>query len=161
MPNSGKKNRAPFQVLVFPYRIQSNKKVLYAIFKRKASTGGFWQGIAGGGEEFESPLEAAQREALEEAGIPPTSEYIRLDSCAMIPVIDVCGFLWGENVLVIPEYCFGVRVEGEQLQLSDEHIEYKWLDYSAAKNLLYWNSNKTALWELDYRIRKKTRGKIS
>jgi ADP-ribose pyrophosphatase YjhB (NUDIX family) len=39
--------------------------VLYAVFKR--TDGGCWQGIAGGGEKGETPLQAAQREALEEA----------------------------------------------------------------------------------------------
>lgn len=154
MSNFKKKTRAPFQVLVFPYRILRNKKVLYAVFKRKASTGGFWQGIAGGGEKKESPLQAARREALEEAGIPPNSEYIKLDSFAMIPVVDVCGFEWGNNTLVIPEYCFGVKVENVQLQLSVEHEKYKWVSYNTAKKMLRWDSNKIALWELNYRIKK-------
>lgn len=152
MLNFGKAKRAPFQILVFPYRIQGNKKVLYAVFKRKASTGGFWQGIAGGGKENESPLQAARREAFEEAGIPPTSKYVKLDSCATIPVIDVCGFKWGIKTLVIPEYCFGVKVENAQLQLSEEHVKYKWVSYNTAKKMLRWDSNKVALWELNYRI---------
>jgi hypothetical protein len=31
--------RAPFQVLVFPYRLTFNNEVLYAIFKRNEHTG--------------------------------------------------------------------------------------------------------------------------
>ena len=54
-------SRAPFQVLALPYRITSDSVILYALFKREPSTGSYWQGIAGGGENSESPLEAAKR----------------------------------------------------------------------------------------------------
>lgn len=146
-------NRAPFQVLVVPYRIPSPKNVHYAIFKREPSTGGYWQGIAGGGKIGESPLEAAKRESFEEAGIEKSCEFIELGSCSMIPVVNICGFEWGKDVLVIPEYCFGVKVlQDVDLTLSKEHTEFKWLEYSTAYDLLYWDSNKTALWELNHRI---------
>jgi dATP pyrophosphohydrolase len=39
--------RSPFQVLVFPYYV-TNNAIEYAIFKRTETSGGFWQGIAGG-----------------------------------------------------------------------------------------------------------------
>ena len=113
-------SRAPFQVLVLPYRIAPDNTILYALFRRESSTGGYWQGIAGGGENGESPLDAAKRETQEEAGIAPSNEFLKLDSYAMIPVVNVCGFRWGSEILVIPEYCFGVKVNAEQLQLSYE-----------------------------------------
>ena len=147
-------SRAPFQVLVLPYRIASDNAILYALFKRESSTGGYWQGIAGGGEDGESPLEAAKRETHEEAGIHPRHEYIKLDSCATVPVANVCGFRWGDDVLVIPEYCFGVKVEDAQLQLSYEHTEYRWRSYARALEILHWDSNKCALWELNFRVRR-------
>ena len=151
-------SRSPFQVLVLPYRITPDSAVLYTLFKRKPSTGSYWQGIAGGGENGESPLEAAQRETLEEAGIDPSNEYTKLDSHAMIPVVNVCGFRWGDDVLVIPEYCFGVKVEEAKLLLSYEHTEYKWLSCSRAMEILHWDSNKGALWELNFRVRRGMRG---
>ena len=147
-------SRAPFQVLVLPYRIKPDNEILYAVFKRDPPSGGYWQGIARGGENGESPLVAAKRETHEEAGIDPCNEYMKLDSYAMIPVANVCGFRWGNDVLVIPEYCFGVKVEAERLQLSFEHADYKWLSYGRAMELLYWDSNKCALWELNFRVRR-------
>lgn len=54
--------RAPFQVLVYPYRRLEGGLVNYALFRR--SDAGWWQGIAGGGEGRESPEEAARREAF-------------------------------------------------------------------------------------------------
>lgn len=38
------------------------------------------------------------------------------------------------------------------LQLSHEHTEYKWLTYAEAQTVLRYDSNKTALWELNRRI---------
>ena len=147
--------RAPFQVLVFPYCITANNEVLYAIFKRNQHTGGYWQGIAGGGEGTETPLLAAKREAFEEAGIAQENVYIQLESCATLPVVNVSGFCWGEDVLVIPEYTFGVQMDGAVLRLSHEHTEYIWVSYDDANALLRWDSNKNALWELNHRIHRK------
>ena len=70
--------RAPFQVLIYPYRRIHEDGFEYAVFKRADE--GFWQGISGGGEDGESPLEAARREAFEEAGSHQTwtfSSWIR------------------------------------------------------------------------------------
>lgn len=56
--------RAPFQVLVLPFR-RRGKRVEYAIFRRKQKTGGYWQFIAGGAELGERATQAARREACE------------------------------------------------------------------------------------------------
>jgi dATP pyrophosphohydrolase len=83
-----------------------------------------------------------------------------LDSVASIPVLNVVGkFLWGDKVLIIPEYCFGVEVKGRQLNISREHIEYKWVNYEEAVKMLKWDSNKSALWELNERLLRSKRNK--
>jgi dATP pyrophosphohydrolase len=148
-------NRAPFQVLVIPYYLIKDVSVEYAVFLRNQERGGFWQGISGGGQDRETPLEAAKREAFEEAGIPPTASFLALDSMHTIPVEGVQGFLWGEEVLVIPEYCFAVSVVTKDIILSDEHVEFRWTDYETALGLLKWESNRNALWELNYRLSKQ------
>ncbi len=51
--------RAPFQVLVFPYR-QRGEEIELLIGRRAQE--GYWQGIAGGGEDNESLLAATIRE---------------------------------------------------------------------------------------------------
>lgn len=147
-------DRAPFQVLVFPYMVLEGNKIIYAVFKRSDSDGRFWQAIAGGGNVGETILDAARRETFEEAAIDTGSEYIKLDSCATIPVEYICGFIWGEDVLVVPEYCFGVKVDNQDLQLSSEHTEYRWLSYAEAHEILSWDSNKNGLWELDLRLKR-------
>lgn len=112
-----------------------------------------WQFIAGGGEDEEKPQEAAQREAMEEAGIAGL-RWISLDSVATIPR---AGFPdsrhWPAELLVVPEYCFAVEVANSELQLSEEHSRAVWLSYEEARARLTWDSNRTALWELDQRLR--------
>ncbi|MBN2556712.1 MAG: NUDIX domain-containing protein [Anaerolineales bacterium] len=72
--------RAPFQVLVIPYRSTASA-LEFAVLKRSGAN--YWQFIAGGGEEGETPIQAAQRESLEEIGI--AGELIPLDSMATVP----------------------------------------------------------------------------
>lgn len=143
--------RKPYQVIVFPY-FKTDKGYLYAVFKR--SDLNFWQGISGGGEDDETPIETARREASEEAAIDASSKFIALDSLTTIPVVDVGEYIRDENTLVLPEYSFGVEIVSEELKIGTEHSEYKWLPYEEARGLLRYDSNKSALWELNYRLTK-------
>ena len=144
--------RAPFQVLVFPYHLRDEGEIAYAVLRRRDEEM-TWQAVAGGGEDDESPLEAAKREAWEETGIEPNRPYLELASRASIPVIHFAELQDREDLFVIPEYCFAVEVAESNLQISSEHLEYSWLPYSEAHAVLRWDSNKTALWELDRRLR--------
>ena len=143
--------RAPFQVLVYLYRKTTNGVFEYALFKR--ADAGWWQAVAGGGEDDETPLEAAKREVFEETGVSGNVVLIQLDT--IVP-IRATGFrdshLWGEEVYVIPQYCFGGQVKGDAIVLSAEHSEYRWLEYDDALDLMAFDGNKTALWELDRRL---------
>lgn len=141
--------RAPYQILVLPF-IKENGKYYYALFRRKDMH--IWQGIAGGGENGEKPIETAKREAYEEGLILKESNYIKLSSITTIPVTSVCGFKWGEEIAVIPEFTFGVELLSRKIELSQEHTEYQWFNFKDAINKLKWDSNKTALWELNYRL---------
>ncbi|MBY7121389.1 MULTISPECIES: NUDIX hydrolase [Bacillus] len=126
--------RAPYQVLIFPY-IKTDDSIQYGIFNR--SDYGYWQGIAGGGEDGETPIESAKRETFEEAGIIRECPYIKLDSVSSLTVEYVVGeFLWGEDVYVIKEFSFGVKVPTKNIKLSKEHFKYKWLCFEEAVTLL-------------------------
>lgn len=57
--------RAPFQILAIPYQIIDGSP-RYCVFHRADHDQ--WQFIAGGGEDNETPLEAAKRETVEEGG---------------------------------------------------------------------------------------------
>jgi len=146
--------RAPFQVLVYPYHKVRNGQIEYALMKR--SDAGYWQGIAGGGEDAEKPLDAAKRETFEESGIPSTSDFMQLDTIEPVPVTEFRdSHLWGDYVYVIPQYCFGVTSQNIQITISREHTEYRWFTYEQAHKLLKYDGNKTALWELNQRLKGK------
>ncbi len=143
--------RTPYQVLVIPYRIK-NDSIEYCILKRSDSNQ--WQWISGGVEDGESILESAQRESLEEAQLPTDSKYVRLESITSIPIKYFKELISNySGKLVIPEYSFAVEVK-QEIVLSEEHLECKWVSYDTATKYLEFDSNKTALWELDQRISK-------
>lgn len=145
--------RAKYQVLVIPYYAEE-KCVKYCIFRRRDME--VWQFIAGGGEsEDGSVLDSAKREAYEEANIAMNEKFVQLDTLSSIPsnCFRNAAKLWGEACLVIPEYTFAVRLNSTELKISHEHTEYEWVTYETAGKRLQYDSNKTALWELDNRIR--------
>ncbi len=112
-----------------------------------------WQGIAGGGEDAETPLEAAQREALEEAGLAAASHFTSLQSSCTVPVTFFQdNGTWDTALYVIPQYAFGADCTGQPLTLSDEHDAVEWLPYAEASARFTYDSNRTALWELNQRL---------
>jgi len=72
--------RAPFQILAIPYK--QDNEILYGLFHRADMEQ--WQFIAGGGEDDETPKEAAIREIQEEASVTGT-DVIELVSMAYVP----------------------------------------------------------------------------
>ena len=54
---------------------------------------------------------------------------------------------------MIPEYSFAVKIDSTILNLSHEHTEYEWVNYETAIKGLRYDSNKTALWDLDNKIK--------
>ena len=144
-------SRAKFQVIIIPFRTVENGVLEFAITKR--SDMDVWQFLSGGGEDNETPLQAAKREANEEGDIPYKYELLELDSMASIPAINFAAHKeWGDKVYVVPEYTFGVEITDKNLVLCIEHTELHWLKYQEASEKLTWDSNKTALWELNKRI---------
>lgn len=138
--------REPYQVLSIPYKIIDGE-IVFCIFKR--ANGNYWQFIAGGGENGETPLEAAKRETTEEIGIEPKN-IEQLTCIAYVPAEVIAESLrqhWDKNTVVIPEYSFAFKCDCEPT-LSHEHTEYKWLTYDEVRKLLKWDSNKVAMYEI-------------
>lgn len=143
--------RAPMQVLIIPYKIE-NDIPLFCVFRR--ADAGWWQFIAGGGEDNETPLEAAQRETFEESGIV-TDELYQLTSSFYVPancISEKHRKNWPMDTYVLPEYCFAFQIIDDEIKISHEHTEYRWVSYENAINILHWETNKTALYELKCRI---------
>lgn len=143
--------RKPIQILVFPYRKgHDNCQYEYCLFLREDLK--VWHGIAGGVEDDETIEKSVQREVFEESGLPTNSKLIKLSSFATMPSINITGTKWGKKIYLVYEYSFGVEAGNNDIVLSDEHINFKWCTYKEAIKLLYWDSNRNALWELNERL---------
>ncbi len=143
--------RAPLQILVLPFRKVREREFEYAVLRR--SDDGYWQGVAGGGEDNESPAQAARRETREEIGLSDACPLFALKTEAVVPVhCFPARKIWPNGLTHVPEYAFAVDATGAEITLSDEHTEFQWLDYSEAANLLTYGSNRAALEELHERL---------
>ena len=141
--------RAPFQILAIPYRRKDEYR--FCVFHR--SDIDQWQFVAGGGEDAETPLETAIREIKEETGVTAQS-VLPLTSMAYVPanvIAEKHRQLWPRDTYVLPEYAFGFACDGD-IRLSQEHTGYEWLPYGEAMERLTWDSNRTALYELNCRL---------
>jgi dihydroneopterin triphosphate diphosphatase len=146
--------RAPLNVLVFPFRRTAAGAIEYAIFRRADDEDDCWQGVAGGAEIGETLEEAARREFFEETGVAAPTRWIALDSIASVPA-EVFGDShgWAPDVYVVIERAFGAELPPTQaITLSAEHTCCSWLSFGEASKLLHWDSNRTALWELNRRL---------
>ena len=142
--------RAPFQILVIPYRFLEDAP-FFCIFHRADAD--WWQFIAGGGEDNEMPFEAALRETFEESGVNARN-LNKLTFMTYVPadcISEKHRKLWPANTYVLPEYYFAFECKDE-ITLSYEHTEYVWLPYDEAYTKLKWDSNRTALYELKCRL---------
>jgi len=98
-------------------------------------------------------LEAAIREIYEEAMIKNDCDLICLDSISSVPATVFKDHLsWGSDIYVVNESAFGVRVKDKNLIISEEHKSFGWFTYEESIELLKWDSNKVALWELNQRL---------
>lgn len=143
--------RAPFQILAIPYR--KRQAYQFCVFHR-ADTDRY-QFVAGGGEENEKPAESAAREIYEETSVK-AEHILPLTSMAYIPANVISKKhrdLWSPDTIVIPEYAFAFECDSE-MALSREHTGLEWMTYEDALSKLTWDSNKTALYELNCRLLK-------
>ena len=144
--------RTEFQILVIPFIENEFDEIKFIVFKRRDREE--WQFIAGGGENSEKPIESAIRESQEEANINSVV-FLPLKTLTMIPINCFKDHKDKKSLYVIPEYVFAVKLTDYNITLSEEHTEYKLVTYTEAFSLLKYDSNKTALWELNERIKNK------
>ncbi len=143
--------RAPFQVLVLPFRMIGIRNYEFCALRRSERQ--VWQGVAGGGEDDETPAEAAIRESREEIGVSELLRFYQLDNRASIPAsIFPESELWSADIIVIPEYSFAIDCSGIELIISSEHDALVWGSYDLIYRKFHWDSNRTALWELNKRL---------
>ena len=145
--------RAKYNTLIIPYYI--SEVPLYCILKRKDME--IWQFVAGGGEGNEPPKMGASRELCEEIGICGIDSILieSLDTIGSVPSKFFEDFQesWEDGLYVIPVYTYAYKMTQTKLKLSDEHLDYRRVTYKQAMELLYFDLDKTALWELEMRLK--------
>lgn len=117
---------------------QTENGIVFLLLKR-ADTKQYehlWQGVAGKIERDESAHQTVIRELKEETGLLPkrmfTADHVsrfyesHSDRLNLVPV-------------------FGIEVESDEVQLSVEHIEFRWVDVEEALKLLVWKGQKEAI----------------
>ena len=112
------------------------EKVL--IFKRSAKRKGFWQNITGGVHVGENLHEAVRREVFEETGIA-------MESINPFATSYRYSFM-GDDGYILDEYVFGCCVnDDDEVQLGDEHVEFKWVSPKEAKEAMIFDDNRKAI----------------
>lgn len=95
-----------------------------------------WQGVAGKIEKGEKSWETAKRELKEETGLKPNKMFIVDHVSKFYEQID-------DRINLVP--VFGIEVNTQEVVLSDEHSEYKWVTIDEALDLLVWTGQKQAI----------------
>ena len=118
--------------------IPTNDGLLFLLLKR-AKTKMYehiWQGVAGKIEKGEKSWETAKRELKEETGLKPNKMFIVDHVSKFYEQID-------DRINLVP--VFGIEVNKQEVVLSNEHSEYKWVTIDEALDLLVWTGQKQAI----------------
>jgi len=110
----------------------------FLLLKRPEKLGNIWQPVTGHIEKDEKPLESAKREVLEETGIKEITRIIDPEFAYEFS---------SKAKKDYKEYVFGFEVPQtiEEISISNEHVNYSWLNADTSKQMLYWTNNKLAL----------------
>lgn len=110
----------------------------FLMLKRPESHGGFWQPVTGHMEKGETPLKTAKREVEEETGIKQVAKIVDPDYSYEFD---------SDNKKHYKEYLFGFEVPQttENIEISEEHVNYSWLNAETSKQMLYWPNHVQAI----------------
>ena len=97
-----------------------------------------WQCVTGKIETNEKPFETAIRELKEETALSP-------DKVWAVDQVNHYYEAIQDRMNLIP--IFGVRVSSTNVQLSLEHIDYKWCSVDEAAGIMLWEQQKTGLYQ--------------
>jgi dATP pyrophosphohydrolase len=145
--------REPLTVLVQIFHTRQGGP-RYAIFRR--ADDGNWQSVSGGVETGETTADTARRETAEETTLSAANPLYRLD---MTSGVEKACFTasqhWPDTLYIVRKHYFALDAteDDTEIVLSAEHSEFQWATYEQAYQKLRYDDDKTALWELDTRLR--------
>jgi dATP pyrophosphohydrolase len=137
--------RQPIQVAVYCAR-RTPRGWEFLLLHRLPDNFPIWQGVTGGVEDDESPLDCARREFAEETGLRPVLLQ-SIDYSHRFPLDDRWRDKYGWEVDWITEHNFIAVVEGRSDPVISpaEHDRFLWCTLDEALDLMYWPENKKAL----------------
>ena len=117
---------------------RKSKEIRFLLLKRAKTKiyEHLWQGVAGKIEAGETSWEAAIRELKEETGFEPVRMFVADHVSKFYEA-------HGDWVNMVP--VFGIEVDDEEVILSDEHCEFKWVDFNTAHQTLIWSGQKDGI----------------
>ena len=95
-----------------------------------------WQGVAGQIEAGETAPLAAIRELDEETGLKPRHMFIADHISRFYEAHD-------DRINLVP--VFGIEVDSDDVTLSEEHCDYKWVTLDEALEHLVWRGQKKGI----------------
>ncbi len=97
---------------------------------------GIWQMITGTIESHEHTKDTLIRELEEETGLKPSRIF-------SIPKINTFYLAISDKICMSP--VFLTIVEGDKVNISDEHTEFKWASFEEASKLIHWPNQVESL----------------
>ena len=118
--------------------LQTKNGIRFLLMKRNLNKiyEHLWQGVAGKIETGETAPETAIRELKEETGLDPLTMFVADHVSKFYEA-------HGDQINLVP--VFGIEVNSDNVTLSEEHIDYKWVDINEALSILVWNGQKEGL----------------
>ena len=95
-----------------------------------------WQWVAGKIESGETASETAIRELKEETGLNPINMFVADHVSRFYET-------HGDRINLVP--VFGIEVDSDEVNLSEEHIDCKWVSINEALDKLIWSGQKKGI----------------
>ena len=118
--------------------LQTKNGIRFLLMKRNLNKiyEHLWQGVAGKIETGETAPETAIRELKEETGLDPLTMFVADHVSRFYEA-------HGDQINLVP--VFGIEVNSDKVTISEEHIDYKWVDIQEALSTLVWNGQKEGI----------------
>ena len=120
------------------FRIE-NKKLEFLLLKRSPVQyyPNLWQMVSGKIKENEKAFEAARREIKEETNL-------KIEKLWVAPTVN--SFYAPDNDLICLLPVFAAKVANDsKVQLSDEHVDFKWVSQEEVKKYLAWDGQRKSV----------------
>lgn len=127
------KTNTILQIIV--YKVINNKPI-FLFLKRSEDRGGFWNAVNGTLEVNEDINQCRERELFEETGIRAVLNWS--------PELHRFNFDFKGRAMTV--LVFSAQVDKDQdVIINEEHVDYKWLSFIDAKDILKFDDDKQSL----------------